>query len=154
MLDLFDKQTLYRAKDKEKVFDILSATKNQQKGFFMYLHEIYTFAISLGIKNNKRPALGGKSEGIKIQTFTEDQKKFFDMVVLYDSAGNLDSLDKSLEENVHKMKKTIEEYANGGLEIILDKIEAHPENAYNTLNLLIMKELKTDLPEGIDDDLY
>lgn len=154
MLDLFESKRLSRAANKDKVFEILDIKKNNKYGFFQQMTEIYIFALALGLKNKKRAKISGPtSEAIHVSYFNDEQKKFFDMAILYSEAGNLNALDKSSENNVNEMKKTIEEYANGGLEILLDKIESHPEGAFNKIILLIDQELKNDLPDDIDDDL-
>lgn len=154
MLDLFYSKRLARAKDKDKVFEILDIKKNSKYGFFQQLTEIYVFAIALGLKNKKRTKISGPtSEAIHVSYFGEEQRKYFDLVCLYSEEGKLDALDKSSEDAVNNMKTILEEYANGGLEIILDKIDLHPENSFNTIKLLIDKELKEDFPDDIDDDL-
>ena len=61
--------------------------------------------------------------------------------------------DKSNEDNVEQMKSVLEEYANGGLEIILDKIHVHPENTFDILKILIDQELQAEIPDEIDQDL-
>lgn len=155
MINLFESKRLNRLSDKDLVFNTLDAKKNSKHGFFQQMTDIYIFALALGVKRKKRAKLSGPtSESIHVSYFNDEQKKFFDMIILYSEAGELDSLDKSSEEVVAEMKKTIEEYANGGLEIIRDKIESHPENAFNIIKLLIDQELKSDLPEDIDDDLF
>lgn len=155
MIDLFESKRLNRLKDKDPVFEVLDKKKNSRYGFFQHMFDIYIFAVALGIKNRKRSSLHGPtSESIHVSYFTDEQKKFLDMVVLYSEAGRLDALDKSSEECVNEMKKTIEEYANGGLQLMLDKISLHPEDAFNILVRLIDHELKADIPDDIDDDLY
>lgn len=155
MINLFESKRLNRLSDKDLVFNTLDTKKNSKHGFFQQMTDIYIFALALGVKRKKRAKLSGPtSESIHVSYFNDEQKKFFDMIILYSEAGELDSLDKSSEAVVAEMKKTIEEYANGGLEIIREKIESHPENAFNAIKLLIDQELKSDLPEDIDDDLY
>lgn len=154
MINLFESKRLNRLSDKDIVFNTLDVKKNSKHGFFQQMTDIYIFALALGIKRKKRAKLSGPtSEPIHVSYFNDEQKKFFDMAILYCEAGNLDALDKSSEETVSKMKQTIEEYTNGGLEIIREKIELHPENTFNIIQLLVDKELKNDLPEDIDDDL-
>lgn len=154
MINLFESKRLNRLSDKDIVFNTLDVKKNNKHGFFQQMTEIYVFALALGIKRKKRVKLSGPtSESIHVSYFNDEQKKFFDMAILYSEAGELDALDKSSEETVAQMKQTIEEYTNGGLEIIREKIESHPENAFNIIKLLIDQELKNDLPEDVDADL-
>ena len=154
MIDLFESKRLNRLTDKEIVFNTLDMKKNPKYGFFQQMTDIYVFALALGVKRHKRIKLVGNTEAIHLTSFSDEQKKFFDMILLYAEAGKLDILDKSSEDTVTLMKKIIEEYTNGGLEILKEKIEIHPENAFNILKLLIDEELKADLPEDIDDELF
>lgn len=152
-MNVFDSKRLARTQDKDLVFETL-LVKNPRSGFFQQMTDVYMFALALGVKRKKRSRLvGTQGNAISMGYFTDEQKKFFDMVVLYSEAGDLDSLDKSNPDTVEQMKRTIEEYANGGLEIILEKIRSHPENAFNVVQLMIDHELKADLPEDIDQDL-
>jgi dnd system-associated protein 4 len=154
MLNLFESKRLARAQDKDEVFKTLDIKKDSRHGFFQQMTDIYVFALALGLKNRKRSKIvGPTSESIHVSYFNEDQKKFFDMAVLYSEAGRLGSLDKASEESVNEMKKTIEEYTNGGLQILLDSIHAHPEDAFNIIVRLIGKQLKEGLPEDIDEDI-
>lgn len=154
MVDLFEAKRLARAQDKDEVFKRLDIKKDSRYGFFQQMTDIYIFALALGLKNRKRSKIvGPTSESIHVSYFNDEQKKFFDMAVLYTEAGRLESLDKASEESVNEMKKIIEEYANGGLQIILDNIQVHPEDAFNIIVRLIDKQLKDGLPEDIDEDI-
>ncbi|MDD5161111.1 MAG: hypothetical protein PHI47_13755 [Sulfuricurvum sp.] len=154
MIDLFESKRLARAQDKDEVFKRLDVKKDSRYGFFQQMTDIYIFALALGLKNRKRSKIiGPTSESIHVSYFTDEQKKFFDMAVLYSEAGKLESLDKASEDCVSEMRKIIEEYTNGGLQIILDHIQVHPEDAFNIVVRLIDRELKDGLPEDIDEDI-
>jgi len=151
-MNLFEVKRLKRSKDKDKVFKFLDA-RSVKSGFFNTLFDIYMFALALGVKKRKKsPLKGATSEPISLTHFTDEHKKYIDMVILYDSNGNINKLDKSDEENVKEMLKTIEEYTNGGLEILLQTIENHPENAFEEILLLLEDELKEEIPlEAMED---
>ena len=151
-MNLFELKRLKRSKDKDNVFKFLDA-REVETGFFTTYFDIYIFALSLGLKKRKKTPLRSKlSEPIHLTQFTEEHKKYMDMVILYDSNGDINKLDKSDEENVKEMLKTIEEYTNGGLEILLKTIENHPENAFEQILLLLENELKEEIPkEAIED---
>ncbi len=152
-MNLFESKRLKRLKDKDDVFRFLDA-RSEKSGFFNTLFDIYMFALAIGVKSKKRSVLQGPtSESVHISYFTDDQKKFMDMVIVHDNNGNIDKLDKSDEENVQLMLKTIEEYANGGLEIILKTIENHPENSYEQILLLLRDELREDIPVEATEDI-
>ncbi len=154
MLDLLEQKRFARSSDKDRVFDALDPKKNFKSGFFQQKADIFMFALALGIKNKKRSKLmDKKSEAIHVSYFSSEQKNYMDMVVLYSKAWDLNSIDKSDEDNVEQMKSILEEYANGGMEIILDKIHMHPENTFDILKILIDEELQSEVPDDIDQDL-
>lgn len=145
-MNIFETKRLRRSKDKSLVFDFLNV-KNKKTGFFIMLTDIYIFALALGIKNYKSvPLKSPMDEPIHVSSFTEDQRKLMDLILLYESNGNINILDKSNENMVDESIRIIEEYANGGLEIILKAIEIHPENAYQIILQLLKDELDNILP--------
>jgi len=152
-MNLFEKKRLARSKDKDMVFKFLDA-RSEKTGFFSSLFDIYTFAIALGVKRRKQSALNGPtSDPIQIIYFTDEQRKFMDMVIIHNSNGNLEKIDKSSEETVKEMVTTIEKYANGGLEIILKTIENHPENAFEQILLLLNDEFTEEIPNEAEEDI-
>ena len=151
-MNLFEPKRLKRLKDKDDVFRFLDA-RSEKGGFFNTFFDIYIFALSLGVKHNNKVKLeGSTSDSIHIVQFTDEHKKYMDMVIIHDSNGNIEKLDKSNEDNVLTMLQTIEEYTNGGLEILLKTIQNHPENAFEQILLLLKDELASDIPpEAIED---
>ena len=146
-MNLLSSKRFKRAKDKDIIFEILDVKKNKTSGLFKNLQEIFTFVVALGIKFRKtEPIVGGSSEPIAIDLFTEDQQKYFDAVILFHDAGNIKKLDKDDPENVAIYLKTIEEYANAGLSILKNKLLVHPEDSFNIISRLIQEELKKDIP--------
>lgn len=152
-MNLFEKKRLGRSKDKDMVFKFLDA-RSEKTGFFSSLFDIYTFAIALGIKKRKNTALTTPlSEPIQIVYFTDEQRKFMDMIIIHDSNGDIEKIDKSNEETVQDMITVLERYANGGLEIILKTIENHPENAFEQILLLLHDELTESIPAEATEDI-
>ncbi len=152
-MNRFETKRLKRSKDKDDVFKFLDA-RSEKSGFFNTLFDIYIFALSLGVKKRKKASLtGSNSEPIQLIYFTDEQKKYMDMVIIHDSNGNINKLDKADEDNVQYMLKTIEEFANGGLEIILKTIENYPENAFEQILLLLHDELTDSIPAEATEDI-
>ena len=152
-MNLFELKRLKRSSDKDDVFKFLDA-RSEKGGFFNTLFDIYMFALALGVKNRKKsPLKAGTSDQIHLTHFTDDHRKYMDMVLLHDSNGDINKLDKSDEENVKEMLKTIEEYTNGGLEILLKTIENHPENAFEQILLLLESELTEEIPKEATEDI-
>ena len=112
-MNLFETKRLKRSKDKDDVFKFLDA-RSTKSGFFNTLSDIYIFALALGVKKRKKtPLSGAPSQPIQLTYFTDEQKKYMDMIIIHDSNGNINKLDKSDENNVQYMLRTIEEFANG-----------------------------------------
>ncbi len=152
-MNRFETKRLKRSKDKDDVFKFLDA-RSEKSGFFKSLFDIYVFALALGVKQRKKSPLSGTpSDAIQLIYFTDEQKKYMDMVIIHDSNGNINKLDKADEDNVQYMLKTIEEFANGGLEIILKTIENHPENAFEQILLLLRDELTDSIPVEATEDI-
>jgi dnd system-associated protein 4 len=152
-MNLFEKKRLSRLKDKDMVFKFLDA-RSEKTGFFSSLFDIYTFAIALGVKRRKSSPLNGPTnDPIQIVYFTDEQRKFMDMVIIHHSNGDIEKIDKANEKTVQEMLTTIERYANGGLEIILKTIENHPENAFEQILLLLNDELTEEIPDEAEEDI-
>jgi len=152
-MNLFEKKRLARSKDKDMVFKFLDA-RSEKTGFFSSLFDIYAFATALGVKRRKpTPLSGPTSDPIQIIYFTDEQRKFMDMVIIHNSNGDLEKIDKANEETVKEMVTTIERYANGGLEILLKTIENHPESAFEQILLLLNDELTEEIPDEAEEDI-
>ena len=138
-----------RSSNKELVYKLL---KDKTNTFFTYA-EIFVFLVAIGIKYRRRKSLEDtKLEAIAYTLFSEDAIRFMDLVVLFDT-NDINNLDLSTEENVKEYMKIIEEYANGGAEILLAELEVHPEASYEILLSFIEKEISEQFPSFIDDDL-
>ena len=132
---------------KEKVFKLLKGE------VFPRNADIYMFALSLGVKNRKRiPLEDSRPDPIAYTIFDDGHKKFMDLVVLFETQ-NIDLLNKN-DENLKEYIKIIEEYTNGGLEIILKEIEVSPENSYQILLAKLKDELKEDNLDLLEGDLF
>jgi dnd system-associated protein 4 len=153
MINLLTSKRLKRAKDKDIVFEILDVKKNKKTGFFHKMTDIYVFALALGIKEKKmEPLSSGFSESIAVDYFTEEQQKYFDTVILFHEAGNINKLNKSDENNIQVYMKTIEEYTNGGLSILKEKLSIHQEDAFNIISRLVYDKLDERIPSDVEED--
>ncbi|MBD3724023.1 MAG: hypothetical protein IE925_16595 [Rhodobacterales bacterium] len=153
MNNLLVSKRLKKAKDKDIVFEILDIKKNKKTGFFQKMTEIYVFALALGIKEKKMtPISGGFGEPIAIDLFTDEQQKYFDTVILFHEAGDITKLNKENDENIASYMKIIEEYTNGGLEIIKEKILIHPEDSFNIISRLVTEQLNNMVPKEAEED--
>jgi dnd system-associated protein 4 len=138
-----------RSSNKELVYKLL---KDKTNIFFTYA-EIFVFLVAIGIKYRRRKSLEDtKLEPIAYTLFNDNATRFMDLVVLFET-NDINSLDLSTEENIKNYIQIIEEYANGGAEILLTDLEIHPEAAYELLLSFIEKKVKDQIPSFIDDDL-
>ena len=105
--------------------------------YFSNVYEMYIFAFFLGL-NNKSPY--EILEDDKLQTFIEieDWKptEIRDYIIACSIAkANIDMFslqnlsETEIAQEVRKLKKTIESYANGGLQMIANSINDDPDNA-------------------------
>ena len=138
-----------RALNKELIYKLL---KDKTNIFFTYA-EVFVFLVAIGIKyRTPKPLEDSKLEPIAYTLFNNDAISFMDLIVLFET-NDINSLDLSTEENVKKYMQIIEEYANGGAEILLTKLEMNPEAAYELLLSFIEKEIKDQIPLIIEEDL-
>ena len=138
-----------RSSNKELVYKLL---KDKTNIFFTYA-EIFVFLVAIGVKYRKnKPLEDTKLEPIAYTLFNDNATRFMDLVVLFET-NDINRLDLSTEENVKNYMQIIEEYANGGAEILLTELEIHPEAAYELLLSFIEKEIKEQIPSFLDDDL-
>jgi len=121
-----------------------SATWAEGK-FFSNKYEIYLYAIFLGLKHDnpykrKKDTKSQKFREMKYWQY-EDLVNFMIMSVLGKSSINFLDLEKleenELEKEITNIKKLIEEYANGGLEIIKSKYDEDENYFYNNENCFL-----------------
>jgi hypothetical protein len=138
---LKDRNPVYSEQYRESIIDrfsnvgktdetsVYKAGKN-----FHRVYEIYMYALTLGLRLNKRSPI---VEGTKTTTFIEIKSWQPDDIVDFLLAGliarsdidlnAIEDLDeKEVEDEITKLKKLLEEYANGGFEIIQSLIKEDP----------------------------
>lgn len=115
--------------------------------FFSNVYELYMYAAMLGLKKNYRLPL----EGVETQKFIEirDWKtsnelvRFLEMALIARSNFDMNELENMEEAQVERclteLKDLLEEYANGGFDLISTKVEEEPhffDNEYCFVELL------------------
>ena len=144
------KRRFKRASNKEKLYKFLRDKTN----IFLTYAEIFVFLISLGVRyRKKKPLEDNKLEPIAYTSFSDDAINFMNLVVLMETQ-DINSLILSDEESVKNYMKIVEEYANGGAEILLPKLEIHPENSYEILLNFLEKEINSQFPDFLDKGLF
>jgi len=115
--------------------------KFEQGRFFDNKYEIFMYAVILGLKRNYRLPL---HDGAKKEKFWEinnwkpkEMVDYIIMCLLTISDIDLNKLEHSSEDEIseatQKLKLLLEEYANGGLDILRSTLEENPDFANNEL---------------------
>lgn len=123
-------------------------TEMYERGkFFSNVYELYMYAAMLGLKKNYRLPL----DDVETQKFIEirDWKtsgelvRFIEMALIARSDLDLNELENmeeaSVESKLTELRKLLEEYANGGFDLIYAKIQEEPcffENDYCFVEML------------------
>lgn len=115
--------------------------------FFSNVYELYMYAAMLGLKKNYRLPL----DEVETQKFIEirDWKtsnelvRFIEMALIARSDLDLNELENMEEAQVEgkltELRKLLEEYANGGFDLIYNKVQEEPhffENDYCFVEML------------------
>lgn len=116
------KNSLNKSAEYEIYFQKLGKGDSEGEKLFLNMKEVFMLALVLGFKHKKKKPfskVGG--DGIKIGIFDEHDRVLMDIIALYE---NIHEKDLSLlrSDNQDKKYELIEEYANGGMEIIVRDI--------------------------------
>lgn len=122
------KNSLNKSAEYEQYYQIMGKGEGDNEKLFSNMKEVFMLALVLGFKNKKKKPfskIGG--DGIKLGIFDEHDKVLMDIVALYE---NIKDKDLSLlrSDNQDEKYKLIEEYANGGMEIIVREIYNNGNN--------------------------
>lgn len=148
-----DRAPVYALVYREPIIDRFSLVGGRDEGlkqetgrFFSNVYEIYMYAAMLGLKNNYRVPL----EGVQTRDFNKirywqpnELVRFIFMALLAKSDLDFNALEEMEEGNVEreitKLKSLLEEFANGGFDLISSKLKDSSyffENEYCFLELL------------------
>jgi hypothetical protein len=120
--------------------------KYESGKYFSNVYELYMYATMLGLKNSYRMPL----EAVETQKFIEirawrptELVRFVLMAVMAKSDIDLNALedleDNQIEGKITALKDLLEEYANGGFDLIYTKVKEEPyffESEYCFVELL------------------
>lgn len=128
-----------RSGDKEEVLESL------KDNIFGQLTNALIFAASVGFKNGERIPLSSKGAGdpIKEDVFRRTNlhwRGILNMMALCESNGDMSSLEDSDEKEEDRIR-IFEEYANGGLKILHDKLS---RSSIPELKKFILEEMTED----------
>lgn len=85
-------------------------------------HQLFVLSAAIGFKNNKKVILKEKGREFRSSYLNTDQKTTMYSIVLNDPTlgKNIDKF--SDKEFISSAKKTLEEYAEGGMELLVNKV--------------------------------
>ena len=135
---------VFTSKEKADLFIKLSKTKQKTgDGIFNNNKDLFLFAVSLGYKHKRKVPLEKRENEIPLSVFqkSKDNLDYIDLIALGDTK-DVYILDWNDDEVVDKKLTILEEYANGGLEIIEERLFNNNTDIYDNLLQLLNSELK------------
>ena len=132
-----------RPKDKSRLFNTLTDKDNH--GVFETYKDLMLFASALGAYKNKFKPFEGTDEQIDYGVFTRytDNEALIHIEGIYKD----ESIEILSAENSDKRLTIMEEYANGGLELIEEKTKSMPIPLDAILELILEVENETSNDE-------
>ncbi len=126
-----------RSKDKEEIFRQLASSDDAP---FVTFKDVFMMAAILGYNLKKQEQLASGGEQIAWEVFSgATDQAMLNAIALCDS-GNFEIL-LDTDEMTDQKFKTLEEYANAGLDIIKDKVLDRPGNPLdNLIDFILSRE--------------
>lgn len=124
--ELSDKRLKYKITHRKSIMDKLSGVQGSKettnRKYFSQLWECYTWAAIIGFINDKRVALGsgGTDSAFKFSVIYNNGGELADALILL--ALSKSNKDYKALVDAEEIIKVVEEYANGGFEIIQSKL--------------------------------
>ncbi len=142
---LNDSFFIHKSKRFESIYNLLVNKKHLFK-----MNELFTLAAAVGFKNNKRVKLEQKGTEMRSEHFKENQLAALYSIMLNSSDINADLESFRDYDFVKNAFKIIEEYSEGGMEILCDEVF---EDKWNGINLdEEYNEYEIDLLRFVYDD--
>lgn len=121
------------------------STTWEEGKFFATKYEIYMYAALLGLKNDYKLPISNnakKTKFIEIKSWQpQDIADYIIMGIIAKSDIDLNDIeekeDDEVEKEILKLRKLMEEYANGGFDMIRSKLEQDPSFFDNNENCFI-----------------
>ncbi|MGL4913124.1 MAG: hypothetical protein ACRC3Y_11925 [Romboutsia sp.] len=116
------KNYLNKALEYEPYFKSLGRAEKDSEKLFSSMKDVYMLALVVGFKMGRKKIIKKSSaDPIKLSIFDEHDKVIMDIIALYENIQekDLSLLRSDMQEDKYKL---IEEYTNGGMEIIIRDI--------------------------------
>ncbi len=141
---------VYAPEDKRWIFNKLRKSNDNPEGFFETNKDIFVFAATIGFNQNKAFEVSKRGVEIPFHIFDKDNKDFIDTIALANTlddsltVGDVNMLSWQDDDIVEKKLTIIEEFANGGLEILNQELFQNNTTIHDNLLQLINNELKDE----------
>lgn len=148
------KNSLNKSSEYEGYYQNLGKGEANKEKLFASMKDVYMLALVVGFKHKKKkPFAKAGGDPIKLGIFDEHDKVIMDIIALYEDIKDKDlSLLRSDRED--DKYQIIEEYANGGMEIIVKEIY-NKGNSLDSLKKFALSYNPTlDMEEDITDILF
>lgn len=123
---LKDNQMIFIADSKYN--DVFDTFTKKEIGNKIEIKQLFILAATVGFKNSKRVKIGNKGKETRTSYLSYKEEALLLNMVLADSEIN-NNLDEIVNlNNKMKIKNIIDEYANGGMELIIDNGLSHRWN--------------------------
>lgn len=116
------KNSLNRELEYEPYYKALGKPDKNKEKLFNNIKEVYMLAMTVGFKYKRKKQIKKSApDPIRLSIFDEQDKVIMDIIALYE---NINEKDLSLltDERKDDKYKLMEEYANGGMEILIREI--------------------------------
>lgn len=116
------KNSLNRSLEYEPYYKTLGKPDKNKERLFNSIKDVYMLAMVVGFKYKRKKEIKKSApDPIKLVIFNEEDKVIMDIIALYE---NINEKDLSLltDERKDDKYKLVEEYANGGMEILIREI--------------------------------
>ena len=139
------KDRIYASDDKRWLFEKLVKTNENPDGIFENYKDLLITAAVIGYKNDEPLKLEKKGPEIPLRVFenTPGNKDLIDIIAL-DKTEDVNILNWKDDEIVFKKFQIFEEFANGGLKILDQKLFQNNTDIYENLLQLISVELDNE----------
>ena len=145
--ELSDKRLKYKVNYRTSIMDKLSGVQGSQstidRKYFSQLWECYTWAAIIGFINNKRVPLGsgGSDTAFKFSVIYNNGGELADALILLALSKSKKGYKALIDSD--EIVKVIEEYTNGGFEIIQSKLR-EDDSYFNNPDTFIEELLERD----------
>lgn len=126
------KNSVNRSKEYEELYRILGAQPETR--LFETMKDVFLVALALGFRDDyRKPLKANAQDGIRLDYFTDEQKSMMDLIA-FAAKGDINILIEQ-DEIIAEKYQLIEEYANGGMQILNEQLRPIP--SYDALKELV-----------------